>query len=517
MLQASSFWPALQPYKTNNIQNPWQLVYHYNIKSIDIPNCPCGNKLSWHTDKKQYRSYCSKKCTGRYTISKAKTTHQQKYGVNHFSQTSEFAEKCKTTSLAKFGVDHYSKTAEHKQRTTQTNISKFGVPFPAANNEIKKKTKDYFVQKFGVDNPMKCDKIKEKLLATNYSLYGVENPAQKHYTPNTLDLLNNADLFKELCQSIPIHSIAQQYNISVTPLYNLVKKHNIVLPKFKYSQFENEVFDFIVSIYNGKIERSNRSLLKNLELDIVLEDLKLAVECNGTYWHSELNNRDKNYHLNKTKLLKDLEYNLIHIWEHNWYQKQEIVKSMILNKLKLSKRIYARQCQIKQIPNRDACIFLDQHHIQGSGISTSTNFGLFKENELVAVMTFCKNRFSKNHEWELLRFANKIYCNVVGGASKLLSAFNKQYNNPSIISYCDLSHSTGNMYEKLGFEFLHNSRPNYFYTRDYCTMHSRNQFQKHKLNKLLDKFDPLLSEWDNMKANGYDRIWDCGNAVYNKQ
>jgi very-short-patch-repair endonuclease len=513
-LQTSNYWSALQPFYTNDIQNPRQLVYHFNIKSTDIPNCPCGNKVSWHTDKRQYRSYCSKKCTGMYTSAIAKTTNQQKYGVNHFSQTAEFVEKCKTTSLAKFGVDHYSKTQEHQERVQQTNLKNLGVTHAASSPAIKKKTKEYFVQKFGVENPMQCSEIKQKLITTNNLLYGVDNPAQKHYTFDTLELLNNLDLFKELCQTTPIYTIAQQYNISVTPLYSLAKKHNIELPKFKHSQLENEVFDYITSIYTGKIERNNRTLLKNLEVDIVLEELKLAIECNGTYWHSELNNRHKQYHQNKTKLLKDLGYNLVHIWEHNWYQKQDIVKSMIASRFKLSAKVHARQCQVNQISSKDAQEFLNCNHIQGSKQLTSINFGLFNNNMLVAVMTFCKNRFSKNHDWELLRFANKLHYNVVGGASKLFSAFVKQYQAKSVLSYCDLSHSTGNMYQKLGFTFLHNSNPNYFYTNDYYTMHSRNKFQKHKLPKLLTNFDATLSEWDNMKANGYDRIWDCGNAVY---
>jgi len=43
---------------------------------------------------------------------------------------------------------------------------------------------------------------------------------------------------------------------------------------------------------------------------------------------------------------------------------------------------------------------------------------------------------------------------------------------------------------------------------------SRNKFQKHKLEKQLDSFDPVKTEWENMKDNGYDRFWDCGNKVW---
>ena len=39
-------------------------------------------------------------------------------------------------------------------------------------------------------------------------------------------------------------------------------------------------------------------------------------------------------------------------------------------------------------------------------------------------------------------------------------------------------------------------------------------FQKHKLNKILNKFESNLTEWKNMQLNGYDRIWDCGNGKW---
>ena len=34
------------------------------------------------------------------------------------------------------------------------------------------------------------------------------------------------------------------------------------------------------------------------------------------------------------------------------------------------------------------------------------------------------------------------------------------------------------------------------------------------LPKKLNVFNPKLSEWENMKKNKYDRIWDCGNLKY---
>jgi hypothetical protein len=37
---------------------------------------------------------------------------------------------------------------------------------------------------------------------------------------------------------------------------------------------------------------------------------------------------------------------------------------------------------------------------------------------------------------------------------------------------------------------------------------------KNKLEHILPTFDETLTEKDNMFNNGYRRIWDCGNLVF---
>lgn len=156
--------------------------------------------------------------------------------------------------------------------------------------------------------------------------------------------------------------------------------------------------------------------------------------------------------------------------------------------------------------------FLSRNHLQGYSPSQRC-FGLFYDNELVSLMSFCKSRYSKNHEWELLRFANRLNTSVVGGASKLFNHFKNVYKPRSVISYSHKDKFSGNIYKKMGFEYSHSSLPAYYYTKDYNTFENRVRYQKHKLQKLLKTFDPNLTEWENMQNNGYDRIWDCGNDV----
>lgn len=65
------------------------------------------------------------------------------------------------------------------------------------------------------------------------------------------------------------------------------------------------------------------------------------------------------------------------------------------------------------------------------------------------------------------------------------------------------------------FERSKDTDPNYWYFRvgEDIRFH-RFGFAKHTLEKKLKHFDKSLSEWENMKLNGYDRIWDCGHILY---
>jgi hypothetical protein len=235
--------------------------------------------------------------------------------------------------------------------------------------------------------------------------------------------INNTDNIIELkcldCDSI--------FNINRQHLVNRIEiKSNICLicnPILNgKSKMELEILEFIKINYNGNIITSDRNILDGNELDIYLPDMNLAFEFNGLYWHSELY-KDKNYHLNKTNKCLDLNINLVHIWEDDWLFKQDIVKSIILNKLGKSSRIFARKCNIKIPSNDEVREFLSKNHIQGF-VGSKVKIGLYYNDSLVSIMTFGNLRKSLaqksiENTYELLRFCNVLNTSVIGGASKL--------------------------------------------------------------------------------------------------
>jgi hypothetical protein len=289
-------------------------------------------------------------------------------------------------------------------------------------------------------------------------------------------------------------------------------KFEIELIKADFSKLELEVLNFLKSIYSGSIMTNDRKILDGKEIDIFLPDLNLGIECNGAYWHSELSGRDKNYHRDKLAKCKDRGVILFNVWDFLWHSKGDIIKSMLNTRLYRNTRIHARKCELTYINTELERLFLEKNHIQGYSPSTVC-LGLVYDNEVVQIMSFGKSRYSKNVNTELIRLCTKAGLSVIGGASRLFSKFIETNNEP-IISYSSAEYFSGNVYKQIGFKYSHSTNPAYYYTKDYAKFENRVKYQKHKLNRLLEKFDPGLTEWQNMQANGYDRVWDCGNDVW---
>ena len=282
------------------------------------------------------------------------------------------------------------------------------------------------------------------------------------------------------------------------------------------SRDETEIRKFI-ELLGFQTEVSNRKILNGAkEIDILVPAVKIAVEYDGLYWHNETRKNDKRFHLSKTEECAEQGIRLIHIFEDEWLERKEIVKSRLQSILGTTPRkVYARNCAIR-IVDTDICrAFLETNHIQGS-VNAPIRYGLYLNDELLSVMTFCRPRKNLGQdggcdEYELLRFCNRLNTTVVGGASKLFKHFVREYNPSKIVSYADRRWNTGGVYEKMWFSFSHFSEPNYFYIIGQ-KRYNRFGFRKDVLVK--QGFDPSKSEHEIMFERGIYRIYDCGTLVY---
>jgi hypothetical protein len=429
--------------------------------------------------------------TDEYKL-KVLKTNNDKYNSDFYMGTEDFKTKSKKTILEKWGVDHYSKTDEFKTQTKETSLSKWGVEYPNQSNEIKNKKKKTNIEKFGSNSHTTNEEHRVK----NYKIS--QNKWYLNYISDNLNLfkcdMGGEHNFEILSTTYYSRSIS---NIPLCTICNPISKTS----SFK----EKDIYDFIKSIYSGKIIQSYRD---GLEIDIYLPELHLGFEFNGLYWHSD-GQKDKNYHLDKTNYFKERGVRIIHIWEDDWRDKEEILKSQILYLLNnIKNKIWARKCEVKEVHLNDCREFLNKNHIQGY-VNSKVKIGLYYSNELVGIMAFDQyegRKKMKDGGWNLNRFCNKLETNVIGGASKLLNYFIKNYSPTRIISYADRDWSEGNLYYKLGFNLLSVSKPDYKYISNKKRLHKSN-FKKSILKS-------ELSEYKTMLNSGYSRIWDCGKLKF---
>lgn len=487
-------------------------------------------------DKLNHCEVCGTACEGRFCSNKCKSQVIGKENIKKAIQAvierkDEIVEKRKKTVKTKYGVDYYTQTKEYRDKVKNTNLIRYGVESSNQATIVKEKMRQSKLERYGDANYNNREKYKEtfrknfnaednilKLESKNIEKYGVPIRAWTHYKNYTnlnhefvkLHFVTETNLFKfkEFVDYFEIPYLKTAYDIKERLGFkDILNEHHYNT----LSHVEKELFEWFP--VEDKVS-NNRKVLDGLEIDIYSPNLKLGIEYDGIYWHSTAVQEDPNYHIKKLDLAESKGITLYNIFEN--IDDLDIWKSMILNKLGQSRRIYARKCEVRRVDYHVVREFLAENHLQGE-VTSPINYALYYEDELVEVMTFKKPRYTKDYDFELLRLCTKKGITVVGGASKLFSAFRRDYPSASVISYANRRWSRGDVYRQLGFDLLKVSAPNYWYVRGDEVL-SRYQAQKHKLPQLLgESFDPELSESENMQQAGFERIYDCGNLVFGFQ
>ena len=471
-------------------------IYLFIHELNETPKCPqCGELVKFKgTLQRGYNNHCS---------------------INCLNKSKEHKEKILKTTIKKYGVHSHNQLTTVKEKKRKTLQINYGVDNPMKSNEIKERYRDNFNKNHGVNNPMKIDRIRNKFKNNVYigdekNVNRVINKLKDKYR---FIKHENGD-FHFMCLKCN-----ETFNINANLLNSRFTYDKPIClncnPKKSYETLPKILVE---DLHDIDYEFNNRTEIKK-EIDIYFPSYKLGIEVNGLYWHSEIY-KDKYYHLNKTILCQKQGIQLLQVFEDEILNKPQIVKSIIKSKLGIIEyRIYARKCQIREInDNKLIRNFLETNHIQGF-VGSNVKIGLYYNDELVSIMTFGKKRLSMgnkliiDNEYEMLRFCNKLNTVVIGGASKMLNYFIKTYNPKSILTFADRRYSNGGLYEKLGFEFIDNTRPNYYYYK--CgdmKRHYRFKFRKDILIK--EGYNPDKTEHQIMNERGYFKIYDCGNLKF---
>ena len=411
---------------------------------------------------------------GYHNITRAQATMLDKYGVTTGYGTEKSITKRKQTSLKKYGIDNQKKKKKVRDLGKQVIKEKYGVNSALDIPEIRVKILKTIKEKYGVDNIMQLDKYKSKYHTTMIDKYGVtsgfltENAINSH-KHGTKSNINKE--FVDMLTLITTKSIQQEKSV-IKYIYDILVGDDIVIdinPTVSHNTFISYPF----------------------RLGLVKENKPI----------------DKNYHINRVENALANNYKLISIFDwDNW----EKIKYLLQDK----QTLYARNLNLKEVSVEDTIEFLNKYHLQDSCKGQSIRLGLYKDDELVEIMTFGIPRYNKNYEWELLRLCTKAEYKVVGGAEKLFKHFIEKYEPESIISYCDYSKFTGEVYTRLGFKQNGKPKPSKHWSKgsEHIT---DNLLRQRGYDQLFNaNYGKGTSNEELMLENGWLPIYDCGQLTF---
>lgn len=395
-------------------------------------------------------------------------------------------EKARQTCLEKYGVEYPIQNKEVMDKVRKTNLEKYRSESPLGSDSVKEKIKQSKIELYGTENTSSLDWVKEKMRQTSIEKYGVDHHMKTEAGKEAVRKTFRENGIIKQYEGLDSKDWAEKIGISRSCMLQRIAEYGFE-QAIQMTKVQSEI-EYIIESF---LKEQNINYIFNKKLgdkfpDFVLSDFNLIIETDGLYWHSDAINPDKNYHVKKRQYYLELGYNTLFFRENEIHSCLNIIKSIILNRLNRSEKIYARKCDIIEVNKKEAKEFLNRNHLMSNG--QGENKALVYNGEIVEIIQY----YDKYDYREISRFCSKTYTNVVGGFSRLLKQIKTQR---PIVSFVDRRYGKGDYLEKLGFK-LERCDPSFRWVKDNKTYH-RLQY---------------------LGNSGYDykmyKLWDCGQAKY---
>lgn len=393
--------------------------------------------------------------------------------------------KREEVSLLRDGIKNSAQRQDVKNKISNSNSDRL------KSDEYKNSIKKINMQKYGVEHPMQCDDIKDKHRKTLIKKYGVYNAMQidgvaKNAAKKMLSTKIEKGLIKVYnYKTMP--ELAEDKGFSRSHFTKLVKKYGL-----EYALNATPLQSNLEKLFEDWLQEIGINYKKQYRVANYIADFKidnLLIELDGLYWHSDAAKLDKNYHSNKRKVYIENGFIPLFFRENELINKFDIVKSIILNKLNKSNKIFARKCKVIELDNNE---FLIKNHLMGRGYGRI--FALSYNNTIVSVMQV---RRLTGDDYEISRFCHLASTNVIGGFSKLLKHVEKTIKMNSLKTFIDLRYGQGSYLTDYGFKHKHT------YNSFYWTNGK-------------DVFHRLKFRGNSGYENRLYKIWDCGQSAFIK-
>lgn len=508
---------------------------HYRI-------CPiCGTEfvLTNLSDLKSLKKCCSRECSNKLKGLSTKQSMLEKYGVENPSQVKEFRDKAargikakqdviqasrRKTMVERYGAEYPMQVPELREKIFKTNEEKYGYSNPSQSIEIRRKISErlqdpevqaHYIETamahYGVKRPSMVKEVQEKMHATCLERYGCEYPIQNEEIKDKAKQ-NHISAIKE---KYGVDHISKIPEVRAKVQETLKERYGVgcsfhVNPSFNTVSKINQSFGDKLEALGIEVEYEYQ--IEDRRYDLHIVGTNILIEINPTYTHNAYGNhwgvaRDINYHLHKTLLAEKYGFRCIHIFD--WDDVTKIMK-MLSPKSALG----ARKLRLDVVGKWECDEFLNYYHLQGTCRGQDIRLGLYLEDELIQVMTFGNPRYNPKYEYELLRLCTHPDYIVNGGSEKLFANFVETYSPKSILSYCDKSKFSGQVYSRLGFSLTTKNPPSKIWSKGDRRV-TDNLLRQRGFDQLFHaNYGKGTSNEELMLDHEWLPVYDCGQFVY---
>lgn len=367
-------------------------------------------------------------------LAKRKHTCREKYGVDSVSQVKDVRDRAAATFKSKPREElermleqaKQAKIAKYGDASNGKKISETKKSFTKERNDtINEKRRKTVQQMYGVDVVSQRDDIKQKAssvrLANYYSRVILANCSVEPLFTKEEFIASPFGQLHWRCKTCGNEFYAKRYehcSVNMMMLARCLKCYPLNCPQ---SKTETCVFDFVKSICNGIIQQGVRNVIAPKELDIYLEDAKMAIEFNGVAWHSLEYGTPEDYHLQKTIACEQKGIFLLHVFENEWKCKNAQVKAHIERLLHYGMHsIEASECDMCTVCNTEAQLFYRDNSFTAFKKALCT-YGLRHNGSLV----FCAQAMQSSRSAMLCNICFKVGVDVVHALSRIANALSK--------------------------------------------------------------------------------------------
>lgn len=406
------------------------------VNDIDErPVCKiCGQPVTYRIGS--FSTYCSKKCSN----SDPAILQKNKEGV------SKSLKKVYTERKEEI-LNKRSDTLKEKYNISSDKI--FTSPF--SFKQIQDKVKETIQERYGVDNVFKLPQYRasreiwqkrsieyQKTRGLDIEYIKDENDEYKILVHNGCkkhgDVIVPLDVFNNRTSNDRIHKIS--LCLQCQPIRSAETSIEVAVKEI----LENNNIAFI---------QHDRKQISPLELDFYIPEYKVAIECNGSFWHKDIEYYNK--HIEKINKCKDKEMTLLYFWDYEIYNNIKFVESEILKTCnKNIKKVFSNECKLSKISENEIFNFFKENSTKKYN-KAKYNFGVIYDNEIIE----CFSITNKNKNCIFSNFAIKNKYSILNNENILKKLLELLRVNEFI------AHTHGDLYfENMlianGFEYTKN-------------------------------------------------------------